>query len=225
MVLAKAENDPALYGLILLSATTGMRPSEYLALRWSDFDLETETICVQRSLSRKQRIGTTKAKTSNRTIKLSASVAAHFKTTRDTQFQTAQANGNQPPSADELVFPSSAGTAIDQANLRRRVKRLYAQAELPDATRVYDLRHTATTLLLSQGENIKVVSERLGHSSSAMTLDVYGHVLPHMQDEAAERMETMLFGRPPEPKASSPEPEAGGVNQPSCTEMPQLPSA
>jgi integrase len=55
-------------------------------------------------------------------------------------------------------------------------------------------RHTCGTLLLEAGQNIKIVSEQLGHASSTLTLDVYSHVLPHMQDQAAEGMERLLFG-------------------------------
>ncbi len=58
--------------------------------------------------------------------------------------------------------------------------------------RLYDLRHTAATLLLRAGENPKVVSERLGHASVAFTMDVYSASLPDMQKEAAEKLETML---------------------------------
>jgi hypothetical protein len=61
-------------------------------------------------------------------------------------------------------------------------------------TRLCDLRHTAATLALSAGVPVKVVSEMLGHSSSALTMDVYSHVLPHMQDDAAVRMEALLSG-------------------------------
>ena len=59
---------------------------------------------------------------------------------------------------------------------------------------VYDLRHTCATLLLSAGEHPKVVSERLGHASITLTLDVYSHVLPTMQESASQKMESILFG-------------------------------
>ena len=60
------------------------------------------------------------------------------------------------------------------------------------AFRMYDLRHTCATLLLLKGENAKVVSERLGHASIILTLDTYSHVLPVMQEAAAEKMEAMF---------------------------------
>jgi len=58
---------------------------------------------------------------------------------------------------------------------------------------LYDLRHTCATLLLSSGENIKVVSERLGHADVALTLNTYTHVLPDMQEEATAKLESLLF--------------------------------
>jgi Site-specific recombinase XerD len=60
--------------------------------------------------------------------------------------------------------------------------------------RLYDLRHAYATLLLSKGVNPKVVSERLGHSSIALTLDIYSHVLPDMQNEVTGIMENLMFG-------------------------------
>jgi integrase len=68
------------------------------------------------------------------------------------------------------------------------------QAGLDESVRLYDLRHTCATLLLQAGENPKVVSERLGHASITLTLDVYSHVLPDMQKAAAEKLERILYG-------------------------------
>jgi len=59
---------------------------------------------------------------------------------------------------------------------------------------LYSLRHTCATLLMAAGENPKVVSERLGHTSVKMTLDTYSHVLPHMQQTATDKLGMMLYG-------------------------------
>ena len=69
------------------------------------------------------------------------------------------------------------------------------QLGLPLRFRWYDCRHTCATLLLAAGENPKVVSERLGHTKVAFTLDRYGHVMPGMQEKAAAKLEAILFGR------------------------------
>ncbi len=93
----------------------------------------------------------------------------------------------------DLVFASETGTPLQRKNLiDRHFKPLLKKAELPNI-RLYDLRHTTATLLLSAGENPKVVSERLGHASIVLTLDTYSHVLPTMQEAATEKLEKMMF--------------------------------
>ncbi|MFZ0289200.1 MAG: tyrosine-type recombinase/integrase [Candidatus Sulfotelmatobacter sp.] len=77
--------------------------------------------------------------------------------------------------------------------LAKHFRSIIKAAGLP-RIRLYDLRHTAATLALAAGVSPKVVSEQLGHASTAFTLDTYAHVLPHMQDEAAAKVEAMLFG-------------------------------
>jgi integrase len=95
-----------------------------------------------------------------------------------------------------LVFTSEGGTPIHERNLLRRYfKPALTQAGLSSDMRLYDLRHTCATLLLADGENLKVVSERLGHSSITLTADVYAHVSESMQRQATDRMERMLYQR------------------------------
>jgi integrase len=77
--------------------------------------------------------------------------------------------------------------------MRRHFKPILKKAELPENIRMYDLRHTCATLLLAEGENPKVVSERLGHATIVLTLDTYSHVLPSMQEAATEKLENLLF--------------------------------
>jgi integrase len=94
----------------------------------------------------------------------------------------------------DLVFASEAGTPIQPKNLiDRYFKPLLEKAGLPNI-RLYDLRHTTASLLLSAGENPKVVSERLGHASIVLTLDTYSHVLPTMQKTATDKLEKLMFG-------------------------------
>jgi integrase len=93
----------------------------------------------------------------------------------------------------ELVFPTSVGTPMQGSWLLRHLRQRLARADLPK-NRFHDLRHTAATILLSHNVNPKVVSEMLGHSSVAITLDIYSHVLPHMRHDAAATMAQALFG-------------------------------
>ncbi len=95
----------------------------------------------------------------------------------------------------DLVFAAANGAPIDSRNLmRRHLKPILRSAGLSESIRWYDLRHTTASILLSAGENPKVVSERLGHAGVTLTLDTYSHVLPTMQQQATERLENILFG-------------------------------
>jgi integrase len=86
---------------------------------------------------------------------------------------------------------------------QKRFKAILRQAGLP-LVRLYHLRHTAATLALSAGVPPKVVAEQLGHASAAFTLDVYSHLLPHMQADAAERVEALLYPSSGPVKTTSP---------------------
>lgn len=92
------------------------------------------------------------------------------------------------------VFTTRSGKPLDGDNVRRAFKKLLKAAELPDTTRVHDLRHAMATAWLAQGVPVKVASERLGHASIAITLQIYGHLLPNMQSDAAEQMDAWLLG-------------------------------
>ena len=93
----------------------------------------------------------------------------------------------------ELIFTTTRGEPINEEYLvKKHFKPLLREVGLPNI-RLYDLRHTSATLALTVGVAPKVVSEQLGHASAAFTLDTYSHVLPHMQDEAASKMEAALL--------------------------------
>jgi integrase len=92
-----------------------------------------------------------------------------------------------------LVFAREDGYYQRPTSMGRALTKLLKRADLP-RIRVHDLRHTAATLALRAGEHPKKVSEMLGHSSVAITLDLYSHVLPDMQESLADAMNTMLFG-------------------------------
>jgi integrase len=92
-----------------------------------------------------------------------------------------------------LVFTAHRGGPIQEARfVGRYFKPLLRSAGLPNI-RLYDLRHTAATLALVAGVSPKIVSEQLGHASVAFTLEVYSHVLPHMQETAAMKVEALLM--------------------------------
>jgi integrase len=107
--------------------------------------------------------------------------------------------GVQYDSALDLVFPNGFGTIMIPHNITKRsFKRYLVMAGLSRDIRFHDLRHTAATLLLASGVNVKVVSELLGHSNVSITLNIYAHVLPHMQQSAVTAMDNLLAS--PEPR-------------------------
>jgi integrase len=93
----------------------------------------------------------------------------------------------------DLVFPNTIGDPLSENAIRLKFQAILKAAELPHF-RVYDLRHSTATLLMSQGLSPKIVSERLGHANINITLGTYSHVLPTMQQEASEKLEKLLLG-------------------------------
>lgn len=97
-------------------------------------------------------------------------------------------------SDNDLIFLNEVGDPLLIGNLRKRhLERIIQDAGLP-AIRLYGLRHTSATMLLTSGEHPKVVSERLGHASVVLTLDTYSHVLPNMQKEATQGIGSLMYG-------------------------------
>lgn len=175
-----------------------MRPEEYLGMQWEDIDKESGTATVQRTLIWRDKgggwyFGEPKTVRSRRLIPLPAStlraLAEHRRRQAAERLKAGAAYSNH-----DLVFATPEGGPLMPGNLKRRHFRpILDRAKLPKDFRLYDLRHTCATLLPLAGENPKVVSERLGHATVMLTLDVYSHVLPSMQQAATEKLERMLF--------------------------------
>jgi integrase len=91
----------------------------------------------------------------------------------------------------DLAVCTSKGTPVNPENLKKTYERLIKEADVPKI-RFHDLRHTHATMLLAQWVHAKVISERLGHSNIKITLDTYSHVLPNMQEEAANQIDALL---------------------------------
>jgi len=180
----------------VLALATGMRCGELVALRWRHVDLDNAILTVQASLQLRQGkwvVAQPKTKYSRRTIALSRTTVEALRTHRVLMAKERLHLGPAWEDA-ELVFPNSAGRFQDPTYIAQyQFKSLLRLAGLP-VIRFHDLRHTAATLLLAQGVNPKVVSEMLGHSSIAVTLGIYGHVMPHMQQQAAEITDRVLWG-------------------------------
>jgi integrase len=179
-----------------LALGTGARRGELLGLRWSDVDLDGAQVTIQRALSVvdgvPRLLGT---KTSRgRRLAIGASVVEALRR----QAQAQQHERERAPSGDDrwdLVFTDGLGGPIDPMEVTKEFRRLVRRAPVP-VVRLHDLRHLHASLLLQRGLPMKVVSERLGHSTIMVTIDVYGHVLPAMDAEAAAEIEAVFNETP-----------------------------
>lgn len=131
-----------------------------------------------------------KTKSSLRKILLPESSVAKLKKHRAFVLKEKLSQGEEYQDND-LVMCTPFGTPINPANVRRSLNALIKKAAVPKI-RFHDLRHTHATLLLAKGVNVKVISERLGHSNIKITLDTYSHVLPTMQEDAVNKIEEIL---------------------------------
>ena len=171
-----------------------MRQGELLALKWDDVDLEGGRLRVRHTLTHEDKsyvLGEPKTPKSRRTIRLTTNAVTALRDHLARQLEEMERMSSlyQPGG---LIFATEAGTIINPSNLRNRsFKPLLRRAGLRQI-RFHDLRHTCATLLLSKNINVKVVSEMLGHSSISVTLDIYSHLLPDMQEKAVEALEEML---------------------------------
>jgi integrase len=184
-----ATKQDRLFAFYVLALDSGCRPGELLALDWPDIDFDRGRVTIRKSLAPdaegKLRVKDVKTKKGRRQLRLSAFTMSVLHEHRKAML--AEGNATSP------VFCTATGGYIDISNLHHKsFKPALARAGLRPDIRLYDLRHTCATLLLLAGENAKVVSERLGHASVVLTLDVYSHVMDGMQEQAAAKMEAIL---------------------------------
>lgn len=188
---AKGHRLEALYWLAL---TTGMRQGELLALRWKEVNFEARALQVRGTLTLKEgRYVVSEPKTpgSRRQVALGGQVIEVLRLHRSRQAEERLAKGSCWMDND-LVFANEVGNPIEPSNLRRRSFFPLLEKAGLKRIRFHDLRHSAATLLLGEGIHPKIVSERLGHSRVAITLDLYSHVTPTMQQQAVDAMNKLL---------------------------------
>ncbi len=179
-----------LFPMWRLAAWTGMRRGEVCGLTWRDVDLEAGTITVQRArvTVKSADVRESKPKTAKgrRQVELDEETRAALHAWQDRQKAEREEWPGEWP-AHHLVFTLQDGSALHPDFLSRAFRAHVKRAELP-TVRLHDLRHTHATLMLAAGVPVKVVSERLGHSTVAFTMEVYQHVLPGMQRAAVQNL-------------------------------------
>lgn len=196
--------EDRLYIAFLLECGTGLRRGELAALKWSNIDLNNNTLQVRQNIvirydinaSKEDRkatrleFDTPKTEKSKRTIPIPQSIIKELKRHKSRQAEEKLLVGKYY-NENDLLFCNIDGTPIHPANITTKFKNILKKAGLDDA-RFHDLRHSFATLLLEMNEHPKVVQELLGHSSITTTLDIYTHVSLDKKEEAIQKL-NILF--------------------------------
>jgi len=173
---------------------TGLRRGELLALRWRNLDLDNATLTVVETAYKLGNgdyvIKEPKTAHSRRTVTLPSSLVELFKAYRADQ-ELLRIQLGITLNVDDFVFIRPDGSPINPSAVTLAFRRIIKRAGLR-SVRIHDLRHTHATLMLSAGVHPKVVSERLGHANIGITLDIYSHVLPGIQEAAAEKFDRIF---------------------------------
>ena len=179
--------------LIITAVVTGMRRGELLSLRWSDIDFKRQILQVTHTVDRFTGHGYVQGEPKSdaglRSIRFPDFLLDMLKEHHKAQLE--QKSQREKWEDRDLVFPNSRGGYLHPNHMGEAFKKLLEEARLP-LIRFHDLRHSAATILLSMGVNIKVIQELLGHSDIAITLRVYGHLLPSMQQEAVDKWDDVF---------------------------------
>src|SRR5829696_7012332 len=204
--LTHARQD-RLYALWLLVATTGMRRAELAGLRWVDVDLDAARLSPRRPrvvVNYVVHESEPKTRMGKRSLALDPATLAALREHQARQEQERAAVG--PAWMDSgLVFTRPDGAPIHPDLITDWFRRLARSAGLPPI-RLHDVRHSYATAALAAGVPAKVVSERLGHATIAITLDVYSHVIPGMDAQAANAVASLILDGPSPSEGPGPKP-------------------
>lgn len=197
-VFLEANAGHRLYALFHLVAVAGLRRGEVLGLSWVDVDLGQRAIRIRQQLldtGATPSFGPPKTRSGARTVPLDAvtvDVLHDHRAQQDSEAQRARGAGLW--SQTGLVFTREDGRSLRPDWISHEFQRTVKLAALPPI-RLHDLRHTSASLALAAGVPMKVVSERLGHSSLSITADLYTHVSPAVAYDAADRIGALVPGR------------------------------
>ena len=192
-VLLETAADSYYYPIVYMAVSTGLRQAELLGLRWRDVDLDMLSISVSQVYYKRRGVSAFKEpKTahSRRRVAMTPKLALFLREYR-LERERLYEQLSQPLTLDSLVFAAVEGRPIDPCVLSHAFARIAKQAGL-QAVRFHDLRHTFASLMLLRGAKPKVISEALGHSSVAFTMDVYSHIIEGMQEDAMALLDEVL---------------------------------
>jgi len=189
------EGHPYEIGFRLLAAT-GLRRGEVLGLRWRDVDFDLAQISVANTITEVGAdvvMGPPKTARSRRQVYLDRRTLAELRTHRQRQREARLAAGPAWDSDHDWVLTDELGGYVRPQTISYVWRVLMEQLDVP-TIRLHDLRHTHATLALKAGVHPKVVSERLGHATVGITLDLYSHVVPSLAKDAAEQIMMSTYG-------------------------------
>lgn len=191
-MLSMSKGSSRYWIAVFLAVMTGMRQGEILGLKWSDIDFDKRTINVRRGL-RKDTAEFTELKTekSRRVIAISPKTVEILKEHKELIDLEKQKDNYQD---NDLVVCTAKGTPSSSSRIIITWSRFldkYKPEEEP-RIRFHDLRHQSASIMLNDGIDIRIVSQRLGHSTIATTLNVYSHLLPNAQEKAAQNMDKLI---------------------------------
>jgi integrase len=177
---------------VMIAVLCGMRRGEIIALRWRHIDLVNGRLTVAESIEQTKEGVRTKLPKSGkgRVVTLPAMLTARLRLFRGQQAEELLAIGVRQTEAT-FLYTREDGEPIQPRTLTQAWRKLAASSNLPKI-RLHDLRHAHATHMLAKGVHPKVASERLGHSRVGITMDLYSHVLPGMQEEAVARVDEAL---------------------------------
>lgn len=192
--LLEAMRPTRMFAPVLLAVMCGLRRGEIAALRWRNVDLESRIISIVESAEQTvEGVSYKEPKSGNtRTVALSVGVAEQLKAHRARQAEELLRLGLRP-NASSFVVSQVDGRPLQPRSITHEWVRLIEKTSLP-RIRFHDLRHTHASQMLAAGVHPKVASERLGHSTIGITLDLYSHVMPGMQADAAEQVDAAIRG-------------------------------
>jgi integrase len=182
-----------LEALFSVALALGLRQGEALGLRWQDIDFESRTIRVRNQLQRLDRrlvLVPPKTDKSRRTLVMPPLIVDALRVHEKLQAAERIWAGSKWQE-NGLVFANRTGGPTEARHVIEQFHTVLADAALR-RIRFHDLRHSCATLLLVQGVSTRVVMEVLGHSEIALTMNAYSHVVPELQQEAAQRMQAIL---------------------------------
>ena len=186
--------DDRLSALWVLLISTGLRRGEALGLKWADIDFDRCTVAVRRTHSTVgYEVISEEPKTakSRRVVSIDRTTLEALRVHRKEQVGERLLVGPAWEEHDS-VFTTPVGSRLHPDDVSKVFNKLITNLDVP-RIRLHDLRHTMATIALAAGVHPKVVSERFGHATVSMTLDIYSHVIQGMQAEAAEMIGDLLF--------------------------------